>query len=192
MPVPNNPQIQAVFAQAEDKMKNAVEKVRADFSTLRTGRATATLLDNIKVLYYGSSVPLKQVAAVSVPDGRTIEVKPWDASVIVELEKAIRSSELGLTPNNDGTVIRLSVPKLTEERRRDLVKIVKKLAEEFRVSIRNDRREAMEKIKKAEKDKVVAEDQGKQSEQALQQLTDAYVKKIDEALAAKEKEIMEV
>lgn len=192
MPVPNNPQIQAVFAHAEDKMKKAAEKARQDFSTLRTGRATATLLDNIKVVYYGSQVPLKQVAAVSVPDGRTIEVKPWDPSIMLELEKSIRTSELGLTPNNDGAVIRLSVPKLTEDRRRDLVKMVKKMSEDYRVSIRNDRREAMEKIKKAEKDKTVPEDQGKQAEHALQQLTDAYIKKVDEALAQKEKEIMEV
>jgi ribosome recycling factor len=188
----NIPQVQPVLAQIEEKMKKSLDKMRQDFSTLRTGRATGTLLDNIKVEYYGSSVPLKQVAAVGVPDGRTIEVKPWDPGALPALEKAIQASDLGLTPNNDGKIIRLNVPTLTEERRRDLVKAVKKLAEEFRVAIRNDRREALDKIKKAAGDKQISEDQKKTAETALQQITDAYVKKVDEALAAKEKEIMEV
>ncbi|HRY28685.1 MAG TPA: ribosome recycling factor [Elusimicrobiota bacterium] len=192
MGIPNVPQLQPVLAQMEDKMKKAVEKMRQDFSTLRTGRATGALLDNLKVLYYGSQVPLKQVAAVGVPDGRTIEIKPWDVSALPEIEKAIQASDLGLTPNNDGKIIRLSVPSLTEERRRDLVKAVKKMAEDFRVSIRNDRREAMEKLKKFEKDKVLSEDQRKLAEEGLQKTTDLYIKQIDESLAVKEKEIMEV
>jgi ribosome recycling factor len=192
MTVVNAPQVQPVLAQAEDKMKKALDKMAADFSMLRTGRATATLLDNIKVSYYGSQVPLKQVAAVSVPEARTIEVKPWDPGALTEIEKALQASDLGLTPNNDGKIIRLSVPKLTEERRRDLVKAVKKIAEDFRISIRNDRRDAMERIKKAEKDKAVTEDQRKTAEESLQKLTDLHVKRVDDTLAAKEKEIMEV
>src|SRR6185503_18240008 len=115
----NIPQVQTILSQTEEKMKKAVEKMRHDFSTLRTGRAAAALLDNIRVEYYGSHVPLKQVAAVGVPDGRTLEVKPWDISALPALEKAIQASDLGLTPNNDGKIIRLSIPMLTEERRRD-------------------------------------------------------------------------
>ena len=188
----NVPQIQTILTQIEDKMKKVLDKMRMDFSTMRTGRATGTLLDNIKVDYYGSTVPMKQVAAVSVPDGRTIEVKPWDHGALQAIEKAIQMSDLGLTPNNDGKMIRLSIPMMTEERRKDLVKAVRKMAEDFRVSIRNDRREALEKIKKAEKDKQITEDQRKSGEESLQKLTDIYVKKVDEGLALKEKEIMEV
>jgi ribosome recycling factor len=184
--------VQPILQQAEEKMKKAVDRLRQDFSTLRTGRATGNLLDNIRVDYFGSQVPLKQVAAVSVPDGRTIEVKPWDVSTLQIIEKAIQASDLGLTPNNDGKLIRLSIPMMTEERRRDLSKVVKKMAEDFRVSIRNDRREAMEKIKKSEKDKVISEDQRKISEEVLQKQTDAYIRKVDETMATKEKELMEI
>nr|MBP9128225.1 ribosome recycling factor [Elusimicrobiota bacterium] len=150
------------------------------------------LLDHIKVEYYGTMTPMKQVAAVSVPDGRTIEIKPWDAGALQAIEKAIQLSDLKLTPNNDGKLIRLVIPMLTEERRKEMVKVVRKLAEDFRVAIRNDRRDAMEKIKKAEKDKVLTEDQKKLAEGALQGVTDLYVKKVDDTLAAKEKEILTV
>jgi len=192
MTTANVPQVQPILAQAEDKMKKALDRMRADFSTLRTGRASATLLDNLRVDAYGSTVPLKQVAAVAVPDGRTIEVKPWDASQLQAIERAIQASDLGLTPNNDGKIIRLSVPKLTEERRKELARGVKKMAEDFRVSIRNDRREAMEKIKGLEKAKTISEDQRKGAEDGLQKLTDLYIKKVDEGVALKEKELMEV
>ena len=188
----NIPQIQPLFVQAEEKMKKAVERLRQDFVSIRTGRATGTLLDHLKLEYYGSQVPLKQVAAVGVPDGRTIEVKPWDVSTLPAIEKAILASDLGLTPSNDGKIIRLSVPSLTEERRKELCRNVRKIAEEFRVAVRNDRREAHEKIKKLEKDKVVSEDQRKVAETSLQGLTDSHIKKIDDSLAAKEKDIMEV
>jgi ribosome recycling factor len=184
--------IPQIMAQAEDKMKKSLDRLRQEFTTIRTGRATGTLLDHIKVDYYGSMTPLKQVAAVGVPDGRTIEVKPWDVSALQAIEKAIQASDLGLNPNNDGKIIRLAVPTLTEERRKDLCRVVRKMAEEFRVAIRNDRREAMESLKGLEKDKLIAEDQRKGAEGSLQGLTDAHVKKIDEALAAKEKDIMEV
>ncbi len=192
MTAANHPQTQAILAQTEEKMKKVIEKIRQEFSTLRTGRATATLLDAIRVEYYGSQVPLKQVAAVGVPDGRTLEVKPWDAGSLQAIEKAIQASDLGLTPNNDGKIIRLSIPAMTEERRRDLAKAVKKIAEDFRVSIRNDRRDAMDKLKKAEKDKVLSEDQRKGGEEALQKLTDLYIKRVDESVALKEKEILEI
>ncbi len=186
------PETQAIIQQAEEKMKKALDRMRQDFSTLRTGRATASLLDNIRVDAYGSVVPLKQVAAVSAPDGRTLEIKPWDVSQLQAIEKAIHASDLGLTPNNDGKLIRLSIPMMTEERRREIAKVVKKISEDFRVSIRNDRREAMDKIKKAEKDKILTEDQRKAAEDFLQKQTDLYVKKVDEAMASKEKELMEV
>ncbi len=188
----NIPQIQPLFVQAEEKMKKAVERMRQDFVSIRTGRATGTLLDHLKLEYYGSQVPLKQVAAVGVPDGRTIEVKPWDVSALPAIEKAILASDLGLTPSNDGKIIRLSVPTLTEDRRKELCRSVRKIAEEFRVAVRNDRREVLEKVKKLEKDKVVSEDQRKVAETSLQALTDSHIKKIDESLAAKEKDIMEV
>ncbi len=188
----NIPQVQPVYAHIEEKMKSSIAKMRQDFATLRTGRATGSLLDHLKVEYYGSMVPLNQVAAVGVPDGRTIEVKPWDVSALQAIEKAIQTSDLGLNPNNDGKIIRLAVPMLTEERRKELCKVVRKMAEDFRVAVRNDRREGLEKVKKLEKDKAIAEDQLKTAETALQGLTDSYVKQIDQALAAKEKDIMEV
>ncbi len=186
------PQVQQILHQTEDKMKKVVEKTHQEFVSIRTGRATGTLLDNIRVEYYGAQTPLKQVAAVGVPDGRTIEIKPWDASALQAIEKAIHTSDLGLTPNNDGKIIRITVPTLTEERRRDLVKVVKKMAEEFRVSIRNDRRDGMEKIKKSEKDKVITEDQRKSAEVSMQNITNQYIKDIDDSLSKKEKDIMEV
>jgi ribosome recycling factor len=192
MSTAQHPAVQTILAQAEDKMKKSLERMKQEFGTVRSGRASASLLDTVRVDYYGSMVPMQQVAAVGVPDGRTIEIKPWDAGSLQAIEKAIQASGLGLTPNNDGKIIRLSIPMLTEERRKDLVKVLKKMAEEFRVSVRNDRREAMEKIKTAAKDKVITEDERKSAETASQHLTDLYVKKVDDAAAAKEKEILEV
>jgi ribosome recycling factor len=186
------PVLQPVFKEAEDKMKKSIDRLSQEFSSVRSGRATGNLLDHIKVDYYGSMTPMKQVAAVSVPDGRTIEVKPWDVGALHAIEKAISTSDLGLTANNDGKLIRIVIPTLTEERRKDMVKVVRKTAEDFRVAVRNDRRDAMEKIKKAEKDKVLTEDQRKTAEEALQGLTDAHIKRIDDTLIAKEKEILTV
>ena len=173
-------------------MKTSIEKLPQEFSSVRSGRATGNLLDHIKVDYYGTMTPMKQVAAVSVPDGRTIEVKPWDAGALHAIEKAISTSDLGLTANNDGKLIRIVIPTLTEERRKDMVKVVRKTAEDFRVAVRNDRRDAMEKIKKAEKDKLLTEDQRKTAEGALQGITDAHIKRIDDTRTAKEKEILTV
>jgi ribosome recycling factor len=186
------PALQPVFKEAEDKMKKSIDKLAQEFSSVRSGRATGNLLDHIKVDYYGSMTPMKQVAAVSVPDGRTIEVKPWDAGALHAIEKAISASDLGLTANNDGKLIRIVIPTLTEERRKEMVKVVRKTAEDFRVAVRNDRRDAMEKIKKAEKDKILTEDQKKTAEGVLQGLTDAHIKRIDDTLTAKEKEILTV
>jgi ribosome recycling factor len=184
--------VQEILNQIEGKMAKSLDKLHQDFSTLRTGRATATLLDNVRVEYYGSQVPLKQVAAVAAPDGRTLEVRPWDAEALRAIEKGIQMADLGLNPNNDGKIIRIAIPMLTEERRKELVRVAKKIAEEFRITVRNDRREALEKIKKLEKEKALPEDQRKTGETALQNLTDSYVKKIDDTLAHKEKDILEV
>lgn len=180
-----------VISHCEELMKKTLEKLRTELASIRTGRATGALLDNIKVEAYGSLMPIKQVAAVSVPEPRTIEIKPWDASQLSAIEKAILKSELGVTPQNDGKLIRLSLPPLTQERRGELVKHAHKVAEEFRIAIRNERRDAMEKIRKLEKDKIISDDLRKRNEVEIQKLTDAYIKKIDELLAMKEKEIKE-
>lgn len=180
-----------VISHCEELMKKTLEKLRTELASIRTGRATGALLDNIKVEAYGSLMPIKQVAAVSVPEPRTIEIKPWDASQLPAIEKAILKSELGVTPQNDGKLIRLSLPPLTQERRGELVKHAHKVAEEFRIAIRNERRDAMEKIRKLEKDKIISDDLRKRNEVEIQKLTDAYIKKIDELLAMKEKEIKE-
>lgn len=181
-----------IIQQLEDQMKKTLDKMRADFSTLRTGRASTALLEQIRVEYYGTLTPLNQVAQIAAPEARTLEIRPWDKTVIAAVEKAILKSELGLTPNNDGNTIRLQIPALTEERRRDLIKVVRKMAEEFRVSIRNLRREGVERLKKSEKAKEISEDDLATAEQEIQKMTDLYVKKVDEFLAAKERDITEV
>jgi ribosome recycling factor len=178
------------LTQAEGLMKKTLEKYKQMLVAIRAGRASAAMLDGIKVEAYNSEMALNQVAGVSIPDAKTIEIRPWDASVIPTIEKAIFKSSLGLTPVNDGKVVRLSIPPLTQERRDELIKHVKKTAEEFKVSMRNDRRIAVEDVKKAQKDKKVTEDDRFKIEDQLQKILDAYVKKIDEASAAKEKEIM--
>lgn len=184
--------IKDILASGEEPMKKTVEKMKMDFSTLRTGRASITLVEGLKVESYGTVLPINQVASLNVPDGKTIEIRPWDISQITNIEKAIQKSDLGLTPINDGKIIRLSVPSLTEERRKDIIKAIHKIAEEFKVSIRNERRQIAERIKKLEKEKKIAEDDRKKGEADLQKITDAYIKKIDEVLAFKEKEVMEV
>ena len=176
----------------EALMKKSIEKMRSEFSTLRTGRASASLVENIKVESYGTQMPISQMANLGVPDPRTIEIRPWDVSQVSGIEKAILKSELGLPPANDGKVIRLSIPTLTEDRRKELIKVVHKMTEGFKVSIRNERREIHEKIKKAEKEKQITEDDRKKGENELQKLTDIYVKKADELMHIKEKEVMEI
>jgi len=184
--------IKTILAQGEEPMKRTLEKMRADLGAIRTGRASVALVEGIKVESYGTMMPLNQLANMSTPDAKTIEIRPWDISQLVNIEKAIQKSDIGLTPANDGKIIRLGVPALTEDRRKELVKGIHKLTEEFRIAIRNERRQIVENIKKAEKDKKITEDERKKSEIDSQKLTDMYMKKIDELLASKEKDLMEV
>jgi ribosome recycling factor len=181
-----------LYRKTEDHMKKTLELLAHELASIRTGKASAALLDSIKVNYYGQMVPVKQVANVAVPDPRLITIQPWDRALISEIEKAIRVSELGLNPQNEGGVIRLPVPPLTEERRRDLAKVVKRIGEDSKVAVRNVRRDANEKIKKLEKEHELSEDDMRAKQEAIQKLTDAFVHKVDEAIAAKEKEIMEI
>lgn len=176
----------------EEKMKHAVDFLKKELASVRTGRASLALLDHIIVDYYGTQSHINQVAALGTPDGRTITIQPWDQKMIGEIEKAIMKSDLGLTPINDGKLIRINIPSLTEERRKELVKVVKKRGEESRVAVRNIRRDTNDALKKLQKDGHVSEDTVKKSHDEVQKMTDSYIKKIDEVLEHKEKEIMEV
>jgi ribosome recycling factor len=173
-------------------MDGAIEALKKDFGSVRTGRASLALLDGIMVDYYGTATPLQQMASLSVPDPRQIAIQPWEQKIIPEIEKAIMKSDLGLTPSNDGKIIRIMIPALTEERRKQLVKVVKKRAEEAKIAIRNIRRDINEELKKLEKDQHMSEDDVKKFHDEIQKLTDAYVAKVDEVLKHKENEIMEV
>lgn len=184
--------IRQILTAIESQMGKTIDKMKADFSTLRTGRASAALLENVRVEYYGTQTPLSQLGSVGAPEARTLEIRPWDKTALQAIEKAILKSDLGLTPNNDGTVIRLQVPALTEERRKDLIKVVRKMAEEYRVALRNERRDALERIKKSEKLKEITEDDRESGEHEIQKMTDSFVKRVDENLASKERDIMEV
>ena len=173
----------------ETKMKKTVEATLREFTVIRTGRASTALVDSVKVDYYGTPTPLKQLAAVSTPDARLILVQPWDKNMLAEIEKAILKSEIGITPTNDGKVVRLSIPPLTDERKQELDKIMKKIAEDGRVSLRTGRHAAVEHVRKLEKDKAIAEDEKFKIQEDIQKLTDKYIKDIDNFLASKEKEI---
>lgn len=177
---------------AESKMLKTIEAVKADFASVRAGRANASVLDRVQVEYYGSPTPLNQVASISSPDPRQLVIQPWDSSLLREIEKAILTSELGINPQNDGKVIRLTFPQLTEERRKELTKQVHKYAEGGKVAVRNIRRDVMDKIKAAKKMSEITEDDAKDYEKKLQDVTDKYVKKLDELAAEKEKELMSV
>ncbi len=181
-----------VYQEMERKMTKAVEVLKGEYSGIRTGRANPALLEGIRVMSYGSPVPLNQVAGVSVPEARLLVIQPWDKNLVPEIEKAIQKSDLGLNPINDGKVIRLPIPALTEDRRHELVKLVKKMSEDGKVAIRNIRREANDEIKKLEKDKKISEDESKKAHDKTQEFTNKYIAQMDEALAKKEKEIMEV
>ena len=176
----------------EDKMNKTVDVVVSDFASVRAGRANAAVLDKITVDYYGTPSPIQQVASISSPDPRSLMIQPWDASLLKAIEKAIQTSELGINPQNDGKVIRLMLPQLTEERRKELTKQVRKYAENGKVAIRNIRRDAMDKLKAAEKKNELTEDDRKDGEKDLQDLTDKICKKIDELCEKKEKELMAV
>lgn len=177
---------------AKVHMQKAVDATKREFGAVRTGRATPALLERVTVDYYGVQTPVTQVASVTVPDPRLLVVQPWDKTLVKEVERAIMKSELGLTPSTDGAVIRLPIPTLTEERRRELVKVVRKHAEEGRVAIRNIRRDHKDKVEHLEKEGSVSEDDSRRAVDELQKLTDRYIKEIDGLLTAKEKEIMEV
>jgi ribosome recycling factor len=181
--------IKEILKDSSEKMSKAVEHVRNEFVKIRTGKATTSLLDGVKVDYYGNPTPLNQIANISTPDYHTISVQPWDKTVIPQIEKAILNANLGLNPANDGTMIRVPIPALNEERRKEIVKLVKKFAEEGRVAVRNIRRDEIEKIKKEEH---ISEDEKKHAENEVQKLTDKNISEIDNLLSMKEKEILEV
>jgi len=181
-----------VYADTRDRMKKVIDNLERDFKRVRTGRASVSLLDGIRVDYYGTSTPLNQIATLTVPEPRSITIQPWDTAVIGELEKAILKSELGLTPMNDGKVIRIGIPPLTEERRRDLVKVVRKMAEESKVALRNIRRDSNEMLKDLKKEKAISEDEQFRGQEEIQKITDEFIKQADAVYAGKEKEILEV
>lgn len=181
-----------LIAEAEANMKKTVEVVKKEFASLRAGRATPALLDKITVNYYGTPTPLNQLANISVPEARLLVIQPWDKSALPEIEKAILKSDLGITPTSDGTVVRLQIPQLTKERRAELVKVIKKKAEEGRVAIRNVRRDANDALKAREKKGEISEDELKRSQDEVQKITDKYIKEIDTLLQNKEQEIMSI
>jgi ribosome recycling factor len=178
--------------QAEEKMKKAVEVTRQDLAMIRTGRASPKLLERVEVDYYGTKTPLNQLAGISVPEARLLVVSPYDRNAISAIEKAIQSSDIGITPNNDGSVIRLAVPPLTEERRKELIKVAKDRAEEGRVSIRNVRRHSKDEMERLQKSGDVSEDDLKRVERELQKLTDKFIEEVEEFVAKKEQELLEV
>jgi ribosome recycling factor len=184
--------IKDILKVTKDRMLKAVEHLTAEFIKVRTGKASVGLLEGVKVDYYGTPTPLNQVGNLNTPDFHTITVQPWDKTIIPIIEKAILSANLGLNPSSDGTLIRIPIPPLNEERRKELVKHTKKLAEDAKISVRNIRRDEIEKLKKTEKDEHISEDDRKHGEAEIQKLTDQYIKEVDTLVQKKEKEIMEV
>lgn len=181
-----------IIKELERKMKKSIESYEDELTTVRAGRANPSVLDHIEVDYYGTPSPIKQVASISVPEARLLVIQPWDASLISPIEKEILKSNLGITPSNDGKVIRLPFPALTEDRRKELVKVVKGYAENAKVALRNLRRDGLDKLKKLEKDKVISEDELKQAEEEVQKVIDKFGKEVDEVTKRKEKELMEI
>lgn len=184
--------VKEVLKEVEVKMKRSIESASREFSEVRTGRAHPGLIEGMHIDYFGTATPFKQVASISTPDPRTILIQPWDVTIIPEIEKAISSSNLGVSPTNDGKVVRISVPPLSEERRGELKKIVKEMAEKSRISLRTIRRDANDKLKKFENDKMISEDEHFKSHEDVQKLTDKYIKEIDSLLEEKSKSLMEV
>ncbi len=180
-----------LYKDLKAKMEKSAAKLEKELASIRTGRASSALLEDIRVTYYGSLTPLNQIATISVPEARLITIQPWDKSIIKDIEKAITHSDLGLTPSSNGNVIRISFPPLTEERRKELVKVIKKIGEEYKIAIRNIRREGNEEVKEMEKEKVISEDESKRALKEIQKITNDYIKRIDEILSIKEKEILE-
>lgn len=182
----------AIFKALKDKMDKSIDALHREIAKLRTGRASLSMLEGIRVDYYGTPTPINQLATMSIPESRLITIQPWDVSVLSVIEKAVMNSDMGLTPTNDGKLIRISIPQLTEERRKEIVKTAKKVTEECKVAIRNNRRDANEDIKKLEKDKTISQDDLKKSQTKIQEITDKYIERVDDILKHKEKEIMEV
>jgi ribosome recycling factor len=180
------------LAELEEHMQQTIEATQRSFNTIRTGRANASILDRVMVDYYGSPTPLKSLANISVPDSSSITIQPFDPGSMTTIEKAIMMSDLGLTPNNDGSTIRLNIPQLTSDRRKELVKVASKIAEEGKVALRNIRREAVDEVRKQEKNSDISEDESRDQQDTIQQITDKFVKKIDELLSTKEKDITTV
>lgn len=185
-------QINEIYKSIEEKMRKAIDSVEHEFTGLRTGRASVALIDGVQIEAYGSKMPLKQMATISTPDARTLMVQPFDKNMMATVEKAILAANLGMTPNNDGKVIRLNIPPLTEDRRKDLVKMARKMAEDGRISIRNIRRTANDEIKKIEKENDIAEDEREKALKHVQDITDKHIKEVDDSLARKEKDVMEI
>lgn len=184
--------IEEINKDVKYRMEQAVENVRSELAKLRTGKASPAILDGITINYYGSNTPLRQTANVSAPEPRLLVIQPWDRATLGEIEKAILKSDLGLNPTNDGILVRIPIPPLTEERRVSLVKVAKKISEEGRVAVRNIRRDANEKLKKLEKDHEISEDNMHTAQDEIQKMTDEHIQKIDELLGLKEKDIMEI
>ncbi len=181
-----------LIKELEDNMEKGIEALKREFGKVRTGRASLSLLDGIKVPYYGELTPLNQVATLSVPEARLITIQPWDSTALGEIEKAIQKSSMGLNPINDGKIIRISIPNLTEERRLELVKVVKKMTEECKISLRNARRETNSMLKELKNEKEISEDELHKAQNEVQKITDKYVKKSDEVLKVKEEEVLEI
>lgn len=184
-----NPQWEKEF---RERMQKSIEALKGELNRVRTGRASIALLDGIKVDYYGTSTPLNQVATLAVPESRLITIQPWDASILPDIEKAILKSDLGLVPTNDGKVIRISIPQLTEERRKELAKVVKRIGENAKIAIRNIRRDANDFVKKKEKNKEISQDELKRDQEEIQKMTDDFIKEVERLVVEKEKEVMEI
>ena len=183
---------EAVLSETSTKMDRSLEAFNRDLTQLRTGRATSAMVENVEVDYYGNMTPLKQIASISVPDARAIMIQPWDAGSLREIEKSLTTSEMGFNPSNDGVTITVPIPQLTQERRQDMVKLLKRKIEDGKVSIRNVRRDSLESLRKLEKDKSISQDDGRRAQDQLQKTTDGFTKKIDETGSAKEAEILQV
>lgn len=184
--------VKETLQMARTSMDKAIDALKRDFSKVRTGRASISLLDDVRVDYYGTPTPLNQVGTMTVPEPRMITIQPWEKNLIPEIEKAIHKSDLGLNPSSDGSLVRIIIPPLTEERRKEMVKVIKRMGEESKIAIRNARREANDMLKKLEKEKEISEDELKRAEKEVQEFTDQYVKKVDDLVANKEEEVMEV
>jgi len=184
--------IKDVVAKTRASMDKSIEALKKEFSRVRTGRASVSLLDEVRVDYYGTPTPLSQIGTLTVPEPRLITIQPWEKKLIPDIERAIYKSDLGLNPTSDGVLVRIIIPPLTEDRRKEMVKLIKRMGEDAKIAIRNIRRDANDGLKKLEKDKEISEDELKRGEKEIQDLTDAFVKKTDEVVAVKEKEVMEI